>query len=386
MNDFRLAKKGGSGRKIEPYVDGVKHANVTPRKQAPSGTAAKQSTDSLRRSGHDQATNSAQDVKAKSPTAAYCGTDRRGSSEEYGCTQLQNLRDGARNSRYYGELGHAGDEPVGNCDTAFAGTKSPQTVQSQNRLSDSAPVTSSYCREFSAPSSSHGGYGEQRQLTVEEQEEAEYQAILAEKRQIQQQSASSVFQCVQMAKQANKDGQKALARLGAQGEQLDNTERNLNHATIQNRIAGEKTKELERLNQSMFAFRVKNPFISKERQERADQEILNRGRAERVHGEFATSKSCIEPPFEETKASQLYRLHQQKDYGKYNLEEEEGANEIEDQIDNGLNELEREVAGMNRVGRAIGRKVCAQNRQITRMTGQVRFGLYGLSPSYTNHY
>ena len=56
-----------------------------------------------------------------------------------------------------------------------------------------------------------------------------------------------------------------------------------------------------------------------------------------------------------------------KDYGKYNLDDEEGADELEDQIDDGLNELESQVAMMNMVGRAIGKEVDAQNTQIDRI-------------------
>jgi hypothetical protein len=41
--------------------------------------------------------------------------------------------------------------------------------------------------------------------------------------------------------------------LGAQGERIHNTEKNLDLASSQNRIAEEKARELKTLNKSMFA-------------------------------------------------------------------------------------------------------------------------------------
>lgn len=65
------------------------------------------------------------------------------------------------------------------------------------------------------------------------------------------------------------------------------------------------------------------------------------------------------------------RTARKKDYGKFNLDDEEGADELEDQIDDGLTELEGQVKMMNMVGRAIGAEVDAQNKQIDRIMNKV---------------
>ena len=50
--------------------------------------------------------------------------------------------------------------------------------------------------------------------------------------------------------------------LGAQGERIHNTEKNLDLASSQNRIAEEKARELKTLNKSMFAvYDIPSPLI-----------------------------------------------------------------------------------------------------------------------------
>lgn len=82
----------------------------------------------------------------------------------------------------------------------------------------------------------------------------------------------------------------------------------------------------------------------------------------------------MESTFRDINHAGLARPQQQrtkKDYGKFNLEDEEGADELEDQIDDGINELEGQVSMMNMVGRAIGKEVDTQNSQIDRIMNKV---------------
>lgn len=73
----------------------------------------------------------------------------------------------------------------------------------------------------------------------------------------------------------------SVDRLGAQGERIHNTERNLDLASSQNRIAEEKARELKTLNRSMFAVHVSNPFTSSSRQRERDEKIMETHRSER---------------------------------------------------------------------------------------------------------
>jgi hypothetical protein len=51
---------------------------------------------------------------------------------------------------------------------------------------------------------------------------------------------------------AEETGRSTLERLGAQGESIHNTEKNLDLASNQNKLAAEKARELKTLNRSMY--------------------------------------------------------------------------------------------------------------------------------------
>ena len=85
-------------------------------------------------------------------------------------------------------------------------------------------------------------------------------------------------------------------------------------------------------------------------------------------------------------ASMAPQKTRKKDYGKFNLDDEEGADELEDQIDDGLQELESSVSMMNMVGRAIGKEVDTQNRQIDRIMNKVSFCLSKANLHMANSY
>lgn len=318
-------------------------------------------------------------------------SDRYGSGGGYGSNRYEsnnaadrhNTPSGARGPGGYGGFGRGNEEPDSNRDALLGGAQN-RYAQRQTAPSSNAPGAGTYDQSQNsgtADSGSYGGYGDQRELTEEEQEAADYQAILAEKRQVQQESASSVSRSVQMARQANEVGRATLARLGGQGERLHNTEKNLDLAANQNKVAQDRAAELKTLNRSMFAVHVSNPFTSKQRQQRADEEVMNRHRSERDQRETTrrdgyAANQRMESNFKDIDAAGMARPQQRtkKDYGKFNLEDEEGADELEDQIDDGLNELEGQVSMMNMVGRAIGKEVETQNGQIDRIMNKVSAG------------
>src|SRR5262249_36975641 len=82
------------------------------------------------------------------------------------------------------------------------------------------------------------------------------------------------------------------ARLGTQSERLYNTEKNLDLAANQSKVATEKASELKTLNRSMFAVHVSNPFTSSKRAAERDQQVLDRHRKERDERE-ATRKGAF---------------------------------------------------------------------------------------------
>ncbi|KAK7416114.1 Protein transport protein S9 plasma membrane t-SNARE [Neonectria punicea] len=366
------AKQGGT----DPYADDAKYANMTPYQQARVGLGGPGGGPGGPASIHSNSSGPPPGGHSAQPPSGY-GADRYGSGGGYGGNRYDNAGSqdrynsppagGARGPGGYGGFGRA-DEPDDNRDALFAGATERQA---QNQLPP-APG-GAYGQQSGADGGSYGGYGEARQLTVEEQEEADYQAILAEKRQVQQESASSVSRSVQMARQANEVGRATLARLGAQGERLNNTEKHLDLAANQNKIAQDRAAELKTLNRSMFAVHVGNPFTSKSRQLKADDEVMNRHRSEREAREATrrdgfNATQRMESNFKEIGTGTSQRQQpRKKDYGKFNLDDEEGADELEDQIDDGIDELQGQVSMMNMVGRAIGKEVDSQNKQIDRI-------------------
>ncbi|KAM0339482.1 hypothetical protein ACHAPU_010929 [Fusarium lateritium] len=365
--DNPYAKQGGK----DPYADDAKYANVTPYQQARAGINNGPGGPGGPGAQSYNAPPPAQGGQNSQPPSGY-GADRYGSGGGYGGNRYgdaapQNRHNnagpapGARGPGGYGGFGPS--EPDNNRDNLFAGA---QERQAQKQPANNEP-------QSGAAGGSYGGYGEERELTAEEQEEIEYQSILAEKRQLQQDSASSVNRSVQMARQANEVGRATLARLGAQGERLNNTEKHLDLAANQNKIAQDRAAELKTLNGSMFAVHVSNPFTSKQRKLKADEEVMSRHRSEREQREATrrdgfTANQRMEGNFREmSTAGQPRQQARKKDYGKFNLEDEEGADELEEQIDDGIEELSGQVSMMNMVGRAIGKEVDTQNKQIDRI-------------------
>ncbi|POR35401.1 Protein transport protein SEC9 [Tolypocladium paradoxum] len=389
QSDNPYAQQGAN----DPYADSAKYANVTPYQQARAGLGSSQRPPGGQPPagagpgpgpgvGPGPGPGAGAAGAGGRPVAAYgpgshappsngYGADRYGSGGGYGSNRYNSPAAGARGPGGYGGFGRANDNaPDENRDALFSGA---QERLAQKQASPAAPAPGGSYDESGTAGGSYGGYGEQRELTAEEQEEAEYQAILSEKRQVQQESASSVSRSVQMARQANEVGQATLARLGAQGERLHNTEKNLDLAANQNKIAQDRAAELKTLNRSMFAVHVGNPFTSKQRQQKADEDVLNRHRAEREQREQTrhdgyVANQRMETTFRDINSAGRPRPQaRKKDYGKFNLDDEEGADELEDQIDDGLNELEGQVSMMNMVGRAIGKEVETQNKQIDRI-------------------
>ncbi|KAG8412410.1 Protein transport protein S9 plasma membrane t-SNARE [Metarhizium acridum] len=368
----------------DPYADSAKYANISPYQQARAGlTVGQQHSPSSngqggRLSGGYDAGNSNQVPHSSysAPPSTGYGADRYGSAGGYGSDRYNNSAGDARGPGGYGGFGQANNGRAGNPETASAKVPGHQPLDQKTALT---PAATSYGQSVADGDAYGSGYGEQRELTAEEQEEAEYQSILAEKRQIQQESVASANRSVQTARRVNELGQATLARLGVQGERLQNTEKNLDLAANQNRIAQDRAAELKTLNRSMFAVHVGNPFTSKQRQQRADEEVINRHRAERDQREATrregyAANQRMESTFKELNASEARPRPQtrKKDYGKFVLDEEDEESRIEgmraeDEIEDRLDELGREVSNMNLIGRAIGREVEAQNKQINRI-------------------
>ncbi|KAF2277411.1 uncharacterized protein EI97DRAFT_449543 [Westerdykella ornata] len=256
-----------------------------------------------------------------------------------------------------------------------------QERQQQGGPSGMAPQSGAYGQE--APGG-YGAYGD-RQLTAEEQEEEDINAAKSEIKFIKQQDVSSTRNALRLAQQAEETGRDTLARLGAQGERIHNTERNLDLASSQNRIAEEKARELKTLNKSMFAVHVSNPFTASSRREERDRKIMETHQAERAQRDatrraawYVHSKHSLESSARAQATAQ--KLQESggtgpgrstlTDRAKYQFEADSEDDEMENEIDSNLNALHGAAKRLNALGRAMGEEVDSQNKHIGRIIGK----------------
>ncbi|KAF2723253.1 hypothetical protein K431DRAFT_344820 [Polychaeton citri CBS 116435] len=223
----------------------------------------------------------------------------------------------------------------------------------------------------------YGGYGSERQLTAEEQEEEDVQAAKQEIRFIKQQDVASTRNARRIAEQTEITGRETLARLGAQGERIHNTERNLDMASNQNRLADEKARELKTLNRSMFAVHVANPFTAKKREEAANAIALDKHQRERAQRDATASAAYSSKARHHAQQRDLngnvIRQANAKslaDRAKYQFEADSEDDEMENEIDENLDAIHRGVKTLNMVGKAMGEEIESQNRHIDRISNK----------------
>jgi len=277
-----------------------------------------------------------------------------------------------------------------NRDALFSGRQPQQQQQQQQRPppggSYGSDSSGGYGRPdgYSQPAggSSYGqsGYGQDRVLTAEEEEEEDVEAVKQQIRFTKQESVSSTRNALRIAGQAEETGRNTLARLGTQGERLYNTEKNLDVATAHNRVAEEKARELKTLNGSMFAVHMKNPMKSKSRAEAEERKILDRHQSEReerertrqfgYEGKDAVGKALNDtaqrPGFGRTKMSMAEK-------NKYQFEADESDEEKEKEIYNNLDQLSGVTARLKGLAMATGQEVDRQNKQINKIMQKVGF-------------
>ncbi|EMD93895.1 hypothetical protein COCC4DRAFT_38517 [Bipolaris maydis ATCC 48331] len=227
--------------------------------------------------------------------------------------------------------------------------------------------------------STPGGYGtyEDRQLTAEEQEEEDINATKQEIKFIKQQDVSSTRNALRLAEQALETGRGTLSTMAAQGERIHNTERNLDLASIQSDRASGQTKELARINASMFSI-VPNPFTGNSKREKEMQRAMDQHTRDRETRE-ATNKAAWESA---ARANQAQRGIQSAGAGiggnkaslaqrsKYQMEPDSEDDEMENEIENNLDQLHIAAKSLNQLGRAMGTEADKQNEHITRITGK----------------
>ena len=300
------------------------------------------------------------------------GADRYGTSGGAAPSQSGASRYGAGG---YGGLGEAGAYDDGadeSRDALFGGAK--------DRLQQKATGPSPYGQpppydsnpSDTANNSSSQGYGsnyEQRERTAEEEEEEEVSATKQQIRFVKQADVSSTRNALRIAERAEEVGRDTLARLGAQGEHIHNTEKNLDLAHNQNRVAEDKAKELKKLNRSMFAVHVANPFTAGARR---DAREATRRAAYQTNARLQHTFKELQPGqagYGQARGSNL------AERAKYQFEADSEDEEMENEIDSNLDALGSVTGRLNALARATGQEVDEQNKLLDRIADKVRRAL-----------
>ncbi|KAI9755601.1 MAG: Protein transport protein S9 plasma membrane t-SNARE [Lichina confinis] len=310
------------------------------------------------------------------------GSGAYGQESQYGGAAAAGGADGGG----YGGLGRTRssdtNEPDSNRDALFGGAQDRQQQQQQQQQQLPPPngqpgggygASDGYGGQ-SGGEAGYGAYGENRQLTAEEEEEQDVQAAKQQIRLMKQQDVASTRNALRVAAQAEETGRDTLERLAAQGERIHNTEKNLDLATNQNRIAEERAKELKTLNKSMFAVHVSNPFTKASRRQQRDDDVINKHRTERdqrdqTRASAFASKTRVEGAFHDLRPGDPgYDANRQKsrlaERARYQFEADSEDDDMEDQIDRNLDSLGNVAGRLNALARATGREVDEQNKHI----------------------
>ncbi|KAI4731633.1 plasma membrane snare protein-like protein [Aureobasidium sp. EXF-10728] len=304
-------------------------------------------------------------------------------SNPYGSEQPQASRYGAGG---YGGLGRRASQETVSTDVGRAALfgDAPQRQQQQQIQANQAAQEPSSDNSY-ANSNMPGGYGgssselygqPDRYLTAEEQEEEDVKASKDEIRFIKQQDVSSTRNARRIAEQAEATGRETLARLGVQGERIHNTERNLDMASHQNRLAEEKARELKTLNRSMFAMHVSNPFTAKKREEAANAIALEKHRVERERADDtranAWSTTARHAGQERTmrNAGKTHDKATLANRAKYQFEADSEDEAMEGEIEDNLDQIHRSAKTLHALGNAMGDELDSQNNHINRIIGK----------------
>ena len=309
------------------------------------------------------------------------GAERYGSGGGYGANRYGDAQQDSTSR--YGRGGYGGLGRSNSSDT---------TTTDDNRQALFGDAKDRYAQKSSLPPSNgqpgggysdegtEGGYnyGEGRELTAEEQEEEDVRVTKDQIRDLKKKDVASTQNALRIAAQAEESGRATLARLGAQGERIHNTEKNLDLAANHNRIAEEKAKELKTLNRSMFAVHVSNPFTASSRRAERDQEILEKHQAERDQ-RAETREAAYQ---QSSRMEQSFKNIQGNGYkpqnkaslaerSKYQFEADSEDEEMENEIDSNLDALGRATGNLHRLARAVGEEVDEQNKHIDKITQKV---------------
>lgn len=229
---------------------------------------------------------------------------------------------------------------------------------------------------------------EPHQRTAQEEEDDEVEAVKQQMRFTKQESLASTRNALRIARETEETASGTLLKLGEQSDKLANTERHLDMAKAHASRADDNTKEINRLNRSIFrpnmAFdkkakrdaeeaRILNRHIEEreereavraealQAQNRVDQELGGPMNGGRFGGRFGMDRFGSAPKKDDPAKSKMAQR------SRYQFEATESDDELEDELDQNMDEIGQLSAKMNKLSRAMGTEIADQNNRITRL-------------------
>ncbi|KAK0632351.1 hypothetical protein B0T14DRAFT_560052 [Immersiella caudata] len=314
------------------------------------------------------------------------GNDRFGAQGGYGGNRYDNggapsdnkqPRGGPQRQGGYGGLGSLDDD---NRAGLFNDYKPPAARQAPGGYggssagygggSQSGP--GGYGGSQSGGNGGYGGYGEDRELTEEEQQEMAVQDIKREIIDTQKATIASGQRSMQLVGAGTESAMNIAQALARQREHLDNAERNIDNSSVHNRIAKEQTKRLDKLNGSMFipsGLNKKKLAELDERTKISEQEEM-RARDEARTGAYK-GRQRMDGMMQDLQkpttlgAGKTNRSRREE----FKFEDDDGEQEANnEEIDNQVDEISRGVSALHGAARMINEELEDQIRQVGRIT------------------
>jgi len=304
------------------------------------------------------------------------GNDRFGASGGYGGNRYDNggapfdnkqPRGGPQRQGGYGGLGSVDDD---NRAGLFQDYKPPAGRQAPGGYGGGPDERS----QSGSASGGYGGYGEDRELTEEEQQEMAVQDIKREIIDTQKATISSGQRSMQLLGAGTESAMNIAQALARQREHLDNAEKNIDNSSVHNRVAKEQTRRLDRLNGSMFVptgLGNKKKLAELDEQTKLSEQEEMRVRDEARAGAYkgrhrmeGLTQDLARPPTT-LGAGKTNRSRREE----FKFEDDDGEQEANnEEIDNQIDEISRGVSALHGAARIINQELEDQIKQVGDIT------------------
>lgn len=218
---------------------------------------------------------------------------------------------------------------------------------------------------------------QEEQARQQQEEDEAVDEVKQEIRFTKQSSVQSTRNTLRMAQEAEMSGMNTIGMLGHQNNQFGDIENNLDLMYAHNRVADDKIGELKKLNRSMFAVHVGNPFNSKRRaREKAEtmknrkieEKMLQEEKLQHVQSSSRRMEDAMNPTREPISTGDRYKREEiLKRAKKFQFENDEEDDMMEVEIDRNLDQIGQVSGRLRKLALASGDELDAQRKRLYKM-------------------